>query len=219
MMIRKEWLLAFSMAASTLMACAHGPEGYRPPTTRSDLLVVPMDEAERTRLPEWRLEVPLGEKQDDSVLAFLAWAEAAGARYVSDVDVVFAARQGMQVLECRTHLEPVLAYEQGARPEMRAVIDDQPRPGYSVQPCPQGACEQLLPTSQQPQALRYVLRPATDVPSRGFLARRWKLKKSAPECTPLEGGMAALADRNLRVEGHAWGCSDATASGCEDWAL
>ncbi|MFL5355709.1 hypothetical protein [Archangium sp.] len=123
MTIRKKWLLAFSMAASTLMACAHGPEGYRRPVAKSDLLVVQTDEAEKTRLPEWRLEIPLGEKQDDSVLEFLAWAELVGARYVSDLDVVFAARQGTQVLECRSHLQPVLAYEQGARPEMLVVAD------------------------------------------------------------------------------------------------
>lgn len=218
MTIQKGWLLAVPMAVSTLVACAHGPEGYRRPAAKSDLLVVQKDEAEKTRLPEWRLEIPLGEKQDDSVLEFLAWAELAGARYVSDVDVVFAARQGTQVLECRTHLEPVLAYEQGARPVVRVVADDQPRPGYSVQPCPQGACEQLLPTSQQPRALRYLLQPATNVPSRA-LALRWKLKKSAPECTPLEGGMGALADHYLRVEGRAWGCRGATASGCEDLAF
>lgn len=218
MRIRKGWLLAVPMAVSTLVACAHGPEGYRPPAARSDLLVVHTDEAEKTRLPEWRLEVPLGEKQDDSVLEFLAWAEAAGARYVSDVDVVFAARQGEQVLECRTHLQPVLAYEQGARPVMRVQVDDPSGPSYSAQPCPQGACDQRQ-GSMPSRALRYVLRPATNVPSRGFLARRWKLQKSAPECTPLEGGMAALASRHLRVEGHAWGCGDATASGCEDWSL
>lgn len=216
MAIRKEWLFAFSMAVSALMACAHGPEGYRRPAAKSDLLVVQTQEAEKTRLPEWRLEIPLGDKQDDSVLEFLAWAEAAGARYVSDLDVVFAARQGSQVLECRTHIQPVLAYEKGARPAM-LVVADQLTPAYTVQPCPKGVCEEIM-GPPPPRSLRYLLRPATDVPSR-YQVRRWKLQKSAPQCTPLEGGMAALPAHYLRVEGHAWGCSDATAAGCEDWAL
>ncbi|MFL5355708.1 hypothetical protein [Archangium sp.] len=63
-----------------------------------------------------------------------------------------------------------------------------------------------------------MLRPATDVPSRS-LVRRWKLQKSAPQCTPLEGDMAALSAHYLRVEGHAWGCRGSTALGCEDLAL
>jgi hypothetical protein len=134
------------------------------------------------------------------------------------VDVVFAARHGTQVLECRTHVQPVLAFEQEARPVMRMMIDDPPGPGYSVQRCSPSTCDSS-PGTPRPAALRYVFRPATNMPSRGFQARRWKLEKSAPECSPLEGGMAALAGRYLRVEGRAWGCRDASAAGCEDQAL
>jgi hypothetical protein len=37
----------------------------------------------KSGLPEWSLSMPLGEEKDPSVLAFLARAEAAGARYKS----------------------------------------------------------------------------------------------------------------------------------------
>ena len=49
--------------------------------------------------------------------------------------------------------------------------------------------------------------------------RRWRLQKSAPECTPREEG-ESLANVLQRVEGRAHGCGDAaSASGCEDQAL
>ncbi|HEX8434872.1 MAG TPA: hypothetical protein VF697_07210, partial [Archangium sp.] len=113
-MARKEWLLVVSTAVSTLMACAHAPEGYRPPGSKAGgLQVIAPEAAVETGLPEWSLAMPLGEKQDASVLEFLARAEAAGARYVSDVEVVFAAEEGGQLLECRTHITPVATLEQG----------------------------------------------------------------------------------------------------------
>jgi hypothetical protein len=49
--------------------------------------------------------------------------------------------------------------------------------------------------------------------------QRWRLQKSAPECTPLEEGEQSLAGRFLRVEGQAFGCGEASALGCEDRVL
>jgi hypothetical protein len=49
--------------------------------------------------------------------------------------------------------------------------------------------------------------------------RRWKLQKSAPECTPLGEDEQSLAGRFPRVEGHAYGCGEASGLGCEDRVL
>ena len=231
MRIRNGWLLGVTVAVSGLMACAHAPEGYRAPGAKpGGLLVVKTDEAVKSGLPEWSLAMPLGAKPDASVLKFLARAEAAGARYVSDVNVVYAAEKDGQWLECRTRIEPVAVVEQGWRvgamplgPMMRQVPVTWSNTSYVTQ-CRQdsgnrNSCRQV-PVLQE-AATRYVYQLNTDIRRMDQLTyeRRWKLQKSAPECTPLGEGEQSLAGRFLRVEGHAYGCGEASALGCEDRVL
>jgi hypothetical protein len=228
---RKGWLIAVSAAVSGLMACAHAPEGYRVPGAKPEgLLVVKKAEAVKSGLPEWSLAMPLGAKQDESVLKFLAQAEAAGARYVSGLSVVYAAREDGQWLECRTHIEPVATLKHGLRvgnmrlgPMIRQVPVTSSSTSYVTQcqgePANQNACRQV-PVLQE-SATRYEYRLNTDIRRMDQLTyeRRWMLKKSAPECTPLGEGEQSLAGRFLRVEGQAYGCGEASGGECEDRVL
>ncbi|PTL82383.1 hypothetical protein DAT35_16315 [Vitiosangium sp. GDMCC 1.1324] len=181
--------------------------------------VVKTDEAMKTGLPEWALAMPLGGPLDESVLRFLERAEAAGARYVSDVNIVFAARKDGQLLECRTHVQPVLTLERRMSRAVMASVPESQSPMNYLAPCKGRNCSSG--STPMPVAVRYVYRPVADVPSFGLVATwpRWRLQKSDPECTLLEGGEASLASRFQRVEGHAYGCGDASASGCEDRIL
>jgi hypothetical protein len=228
---QKRWLIAVSAAVSGLMACGHAPEGYRAPGAKPEgLLVVKKDDAVKSGLPEWSLAMPLGAKQDESVLKFLAQAEAAGARYVSGVNVVYAARKDGQWLECRTHIEPVAAIEYGRRlgalPRgqlMRQVPVTRTSTSYMTHcegdPGSQNYCQQVpVPQNSAP---RYESRLNIDIRRYDPLTyeRRWRLRKSAPECTPLAEGEQSLAGRFLRVEGQAYGCGEAPGAGCEDRVL
>lgn len=85
-------------------ACAHGP------ATRfgSGVLIAPAELARQTGLEPWAISMPFGKDQDGTelVLKFMERAEASGARFVSDVQVVFMAEAEGQPLECRTRLVP-----------------------------------------------------------------------------------------------------------------
>ncbi|NTX02341.1 hypothetical protein [Myxococcus sp. CA040A] len=64
--------------------------------------------AQQSGFAPWAISMPFGHAQDGStlVLRFLERAETSGARYVSNVQVVFMADDGGTELECRTHLMP-----------------------------------------------------------------------------------------------------------------
>ncbi|WP_426752411.1 hypothetical protein [Myxococcus sp. Y35] len=118
-------LLAVSL--SVLVGCAHG-------TRRADPVVfAPADVSQRASMEPWAISMPFEQGQDGSelVLALLERAEASGARYVSDLQVVFVTKQGEQALECSTPLVP--------ESELEAVPKDAPEP---------------LPDPQAPLALR-----------------------------------------------------------------
>jgi hypothetical protein len=227
-MARNGWLLVVSTAVSTLVACAHAPEGYRPPASKPDgVRVVAKDAAEKTGLPEWTFRIPLGEKEDASVLEFLALAEAAGARYVSDVEVVFAAEKGGQLLECRTHITPVVGVAQrwlGGNPRrLTRTGGERMVTGYQSTCRPDSAgrlhCVQVPVSTESPTL--YAYKQAVDIPVTSPVGyqRQWRLQKSAPECTPQEAGAREAVLAAERVEGRIYGCSDASAgSGCEDKA-
>jgi len=230
MTVRSGWLLAVSTAVSTLMACAHGPEGYRAPGSKPDgVLVVKAEDAARSGLPEWSLAMPLGEKEDASVLEFLARAEASGARYVSDVDIVFAGEKNGQLLQCRTHITPIASLARGwrvgamtARGAMRQVPVTRQRQVTYVTRCGSNAsvrnqCQQGAIVQESVPQFQYRLNADLAHYDQPVYLRRWRLQKSAPECTPLEGGEASLVNGVERVEGRVFGCGE--VSGCEDQAL
>jgi hypothetical protein len=217
MRIRGKCLLMGSMAAAMLGACAHGPEGYQRPGARPEsVLVVKTEQAEKLSLPGWELTLLLGARQDESVLEFLDKAEAAGARYVSDLSVVFPVSKEGQPLECRTRIQPAMAYRFTPATHSRSVwvqTLEQAPVFYDLQ-CDGPTCTQV----PRQTAYQFVLRPAVDMPQRVQRSGRylWQLQKSAPECTPLAEG-ESLASVTPRVEGHAYGCG--SGASCEDRAL
>ncbi|NMO19494.1 hypothetical protein HPC49_48280 [Pyxidicoccus fallax] len=85
-------------------ACAHGPKGRSGP----NVLITPAELALQTGLEPWAISMPFGKDQDGTelVLQFMERAEASGAHFVSDVQVVFMAEENGQPLECRTRLVP-----------------------------------------------------------------------------------------------------------------
>jgi hypothetical protein len=191
--------------------------------------VIATEDAVKTGLPEWELAMPLGEKEDESVLAFLARAEAAGARYVSDVNVVFAAEKDGQLLECRTHITPVETLQQGVwdntTRRLARTGGVRETVGYTNE-CKASAgkrveCVQVPVVRETPT--RFAALRATDVPVNSSpigYRKLWRLKKSAPECTPREAEARELLVAAERIEGHAYGCGEAVAgSACEDKVL
>ncbi|MCP3100432.1 hypothetical protein LZ198_16300 [Myxococcus sp. K15C18031901] len=72
------------------------------------MLVASSDVARQTGLKPWALSLPFGANQDGSelVLKFLEHAEVSGARFVTDLQVVFSTEEEGQPLECRTPLTP-----------------------------------------------------------------------------------------------------------------
>ncbi|MFP2959962.1 hypothetical protein ACLEPN_19550 [Myxococcus sp. 1LA] len=93
------------LAASVLffVGCAQGPARRADPVA-----FVPLDLSQRASLEPWAISMPFETGQDgtDLVLSFLDRAEASGARFVSDLQVVFVTKQGDQPLECTTRLVP-----------------------------------------------------------------------------------------------------------------
>lgn len=85
-------------------ACAHGPGARSGP----GVLLAPAELVRGTGLKPWAISMPFTKSQDGTelVLKFLERAEASGALFVSDVQVVFAAEEEGQPLECRTRLVP-----------------------------------------------------------------------------------------------------------------
>lgn len=85
-------------------ACAHGPSARSGP----GVLIAPAELARQTGLEPWAISMPFGKDQDGTelVLKFMERAEASGARFVSDMQVVFMAEEDGQPLECRTRLVP-----------------------------------------------------------------------------------------------------------------
>ncbi|WP_257461191.1 hypothetical protein [Archangium lipolyticum] len=214
MKIRSGGLLAVAMAVPALVACTHTPVGYRVPGEGEQRVVVVTErDAVKTGQPAWSLAMPLGEEEDASVLKLLAQAEASGAKYLSDVDVVYAAEDNGQRLECRTHYLPVVAVESKTlqRPHfpMRAPMHVHV-PQVTVASSPgEVATTTVGETRTQP----YVRLPAhlSDIPhyDEQLMVKRWRLLRTEPECKP-------LAQVVERVESRAYGCG---ASACEDKTL
>ncbi|QSQ15810.1 hypothetical protein [Myxococcus landrumensis] len=73
--------------------------------------VAPADLAMKSGYTPWTISMPFGEAEDGSslVLRFLDQAELSGARYVSDMQVVFMADDAGTELECRRSLVPQAA--------------------------------------------------------------------------------------------------------------
>ncbi|AKQ65998.1 hypothetical protein A176_002910 [Myxococcus hansupus] len=93
-------LLAVSL--SFFVGCAHNARRVDP------VEFAPADLSQRASMEPWAISMPFEQNQDgtDLVLALLDRAEASGARYVSDLQVVFVTKQGEQALECSTPLVP-----------------------------------------------------------------------------------------------------------------
>jgi hypothetical protein len=85
-------------------ACASGPARRSGP----GVLLTPSELARQTGLEPWAISMPFAKDQDGTelVLKFLERAEASGAQFVSDVQVVFMTEEDGQPLECRTRLVP-----------------------------------------------------------------------------------------------------------------
>ena len=227
----KGWLSWFCPPYRPGWAAPMRPRATSPPGSKEDgVRVVTSDKAAKSGLPEWALSMPLGEEKDPSVLAFLARAEAAGARYVTDLDVVYAAEEKGRLMECRTHIRPVVTLEPawlvgGGVPTV-ALRVPQIRVYTAYQTLCRGneanrnQCSQI-PVAREGQAFSGMSKtiPVISRHQEMTWRRQWRLQKSAPECTPREEG-ESLADVVQRVEGRVYGCGDAaSASGCEDKAL
>ncbi|GHG77378.1 hypothetical protein [Comamonas sp. JC664] len=93
-------LLAVSL--SFFVGCAHSSRPVAP------VELAPADLAQRAVMDAWSISIPFEKDQDgtDLVLALLERAEASGARYVSELRVVFITQQNGHPLECSTKLVP-----------------------------------------------------------------------------------------------------------------
>ncbi|QRO01110.1 hypothetical protein JRI60_19765 [Archangium violaceum] len=215
MKLRRGGLFAVSLVASTLVACAHTPVGYRMPgEDKEGVVVVTEHDAVKTKLPAWSASMPLVEEGEDaSVLKFLAQADASGAKYLSGVDLVFLAEDAGSPMECRTHFLPVVAVE-----TKRVIRENFPKyASRQVSAGPSGGANRLPVPVQvnNTKTNQYVYVHMTDVPhyDEQLTVKRWRLLKSDPECKALESG----PDKSIeRVEGRAYGCD---ASACEDKSL
>lgn len=96
--------LSVALLLLCVSACA------RTAVTRSGLpvSVASADLAKTLGYTPWTLSMPFGESEDGSalVLRFLDQAEMSGARYVSDLQVVFMADDAGSEWECRSRLMP-----------------------------------------------------------------------------------------------------------------
>jgi len=202
------WLLAITLGALSGVGCSHTLVGYQVPGKGLESVTVLTEhDAVTTGLPAWSLAMPLGAEEDASVLKFLEQAEASGAKYLTDVDVVFAAEDNGQPLECRTHFLPVVAVEK--RRTVGAVTVRWLMNPAPVRPLPSAASTFPLAGDQQ---FRYVTDP---VAFQDEQVRRWRLMRSEPECKPLEG--SAPSKVAARVEGRVYGCH--VESNCQDKTL
>ncbi|WP_224241227.1 hypothetical protein [Hyalangium gracile] len=98
-------------ALASLAACVHGPQGYMAPDPAVRVVVATPEEVRKAQLPGWTLTLPFGAKQDGTelMLKFMEQADAAGAKYLSDVSIVIATEEDGQPVECRTRVVPVLS--------------------------------------------------------------------------------------------------------------
>jgi hypothetical protein len=216
MKIRSGGLLAVAMAVPALVACSHTPVGYRVPGEGDQRVVVVTEhDAVKTGQPAWSLALPLGEEEDTAVLKLLAQAEASGAKYLSDVDVVYAAEDNGQRLECRTHYLPVVAVESKtlSRTHFPRLAPAQVNvPQVTVPSKPGEVATTTMGDAQTRPYMRQTLH-LNDVPhyDEQLMVKRWRLLRTEPECKP-------LAQVVERVESRAYGCGD-SASACEDKSL
>ncbi|NVJ24884.1 hypothetical protein HUW62_27025 [Myxococcus sp. AM011] len=83
------------------------------------VIVATPELAKESGFAPWAISMPFGHAQDGSalVLKFLERAEASGARYISNVQVVFMANDAGTELECRTQLMP-----EGPLPPWKALV-------------------------------------------------------------------------------------------------
>lgn len=96
------------LAMLVLSGCA-GLDGYTVPAEPEGMTLTTQEQADAAGLPAWSLTMPLGERRDGTelVLEFLRYAESAGARYVTDVNLVLGVERQGRFVECRTRIGPV----------------------------------------------------------------------------------------------------------------
>lgn len=140
-------LLSAGCARSTLVR--HGPP----------VIVATPELAKQSGFEPWAISMPFGHAQDGSalVLRFLERAETSGARYVSNVQVVFMANDAGTELECRTHLMP-----EGSVPPWKALVRTAMKAGeYAplrlvLRPVPEmmTVCQQVVVSRTTVEAVR-----------------------------------------------------------------
>ncbi|MFP2932823.1 hypothetical protein ACLESO_48300 [Pyxidicoccus sp. 3LG] len=109
-------------------ACAHGPR-----RSGAGVLLAPAELARQSGLEPWAISMPFPKDQDGTklVLEFMDRAEASGARFISDVQVVFMAEEDGLPLECRTRLVPE-GTAQDIQKGMRTARADGQRPALTL---------------------------------------------------------------------------------------
>ncbi len=227
MRIQRWGVVAVSMVSSALMACTHTPVGYRVPgAEKPSVTVVTAHDAAKLELSAWSLTMPLQEKEDASVLKFLEQAEASGAKYLTNLDVVSTAESNGQLQECRTHFLPVVAVEAQQYVGPRYYVRRQMKQEVVMTTGPGCAPEERSPgDGKNCTAVPVVQAPRPPNPLYSFEVVRaddpapvkhWRLLKTDPECTPLAAGAQVKVAE--RIEARAYGC-DGAASGCQDKTL
>ncbi|MCP3100433.1 hypothetical protein LZ198_16305 [Myxococcus sp. K15C18031901] len=106
------WRSLVAVLLLFVSACAHGPgQGSGP-----RVVVSSTELARQAGLKPWAISMPFGANEDgsDLLLKFLDRAEASGARFVTQLQVVFVTQEEGQSLECRSRLSP-----DGIPPEAR----------------------------------------------------------------------------------------------------
>ncbi|AGC45220.1 hypothetical protein MYSTI_03914 [Myxococcus stipitatus DSM 14675] len=100
--------LSVALMFLSVSACTHTPS----PRSGRVVSVAPADLAMKAGYTPWTISMPFGEAEDGSalVLRFLDQAELSGARFVSDMQVVFMADDAGTELECRRRLVPQASF-------------------------------------------------------------------------------------------------------------
>ncbi|WP_426731438.1 hypothetical protein [Myxococcus faecalis] len=140
-------------------ACARTSSSSVVPRRGPPVTVVPPELALESGYSPWAISMPFGLAQDGSalVLRFLERAEASGARYLSNVQVVFVADDAGTSMECRTNLMP-----EGAIPPWKPLIRTAMAAGEYAplklvsRPVPDVvvSCQETWAVTMVPQAIR-----------------------------------------------------------------
>ncbi|MFY2559497.1 hypothetical protein ACN469_17825 [Corallococcus terminator] len=148
-------LLLFSAGCSRSTLVRQGPP----------VIVATPELAKQSGFEPWAISMPFGHAQDGSalVLRFLERAETSGARYISNVQVVFMANDAGTELECRTQLMP-----EGPLPPWKALVRTAMSAGkYAplrlvARPVPDvmTVCQQVMVSQTMTQAIRSGVHPS-----------------------------------------------------------